>query len=282
MDESLCALKECKRVVEIRYKNILTDMSEQSNKLSTLAQQNIHLQASNKSLQDQIYSLEREKHEQTEILAELQQNLVYKSSEYENQIRNMQVELGNRLDEINGVKREDVNKVKSHYMDLFQEKASEVMILREEAERLNKIIDEYKSKVKDLEFREEELNSIVNKMREGKCLDKEAADFQNQLQLSLNTSKKLQERVEQISQQFETLKDQKQTQFEKFDFHILELQKVIRDKDIQIDSLKDRPIMINDNTQPTDILSENNNTQIYHEILTKSRNKRRKKKSRTS
>ena len=156
------------------------------------------------------------------------------------------------------------------------------MILREEAERLNKIIDEYKSKVKDLEFREEELNSIVNKMREGKCLDKEAADFQNQLQLSLNTSKKLQERVEQISQQFETLKDQKQTQFEKFDFHILELQKVIRDKDIQIDSLKDRPIMINDNTQPTDILSENNNTQIYHEILTKSRNKRRKKKSRTS
>lgn len=282
MDESLCALKECKRVVEIRYKNILTDMSEQSNKLSTLAQQNIHLQASNKSLQDQIYSLEREKHEQTEILAELQQNLVFKSSEYENQIRNMQVELGNRLDEINGVKREDVNKVKSHYMDLFQEKASEVMILREEAERLNKIIDEYKSKVKDLEFREEELNSIVNKMREGKCLDKEAADFQNQLQLSLNTSKKLQERVEQISQQFETLKGQKQTQFEKFDFHILELQKVIRDKDIQIDSLKDRPIMINDNTQPTDILSENNNTQIYHEILTKSRNKRRKKKSRTS
>lgn len=282
MDESLCALKECKRVVEIRYKNILTDMSEQSNKLSTLAQQNIHLQASNKSLQDQIYSLEHEKHEQTEILAELQQNLVFKSSEYENQIRNMQVELGNRLDEINGVKREDVNKVKSHYMDLFQEKASEVMILREEAERLNKIIDEYKSKVKDLEFREEELNSIVNKMREGKCLDKEAADFQNQLQLSLNTSKKLQERVEQISQQFETLKDQKQSQFEKFDFHILELQKVIRDKDIQIDSLKDRPIMINDNTQPTDILSENNNTQIYHEILTKSRNKRRKKKSRTS
>ena len=282
MDESLCALKECKRVVEIRYKNILTDMSEQSNKLSTLAQQNIHLQASNKSLQDQIYSLEREKHEQTEILAELQQNLVYKSSEYENQIRNMQVELGNRLDEINGVKREDVNKVKSHYLDLFQEKASEVMILREEAERLNKIIDEYKSKVKDLEFREEELNSIVNKMREGKCLDKEAADFQNQLQLSLNTSKKLQERVEQISQQFETFKGQKQTQFEKFDFHILELQKVIRDKDIQIDSLKDRPIMINDNTQPTDILSENNNTQIYHEILTKSRNKRRKKKSRTS
>merc|ERR1712218_265426 len=153
VDESLCALKECKRVVEIRYKNILTDMSEQTNKLSTLAQQNIHLQASNKSLQDQIYSLEHEKHEQTEILAELQQNLVFKSSEYENQIRNMQVELGNLLDEINGVKREDVNKVKSHYMDLFQEKASEVMILREEAERLNKIIDEYKSKVKDLEFR---------------------------------------------------------------------------------------------------------------------------------
>ena len=181
MDESLCALKECKRAVEIRYKKVLTEMSEQSNKLNTLTQQSIHHQASNKRLQDQIYALEHEKQEQTEIMAELQQNLVFKSSEYENQIRTMQIELGNRLDEINGVNKDDVNKVKSHYMDLFQEKASETMILREEAERLNGIVDEYKSKVKDLEFREEELNNIVNKMRQGKLLNDETADFQNKL-----------------------------------------------------------------------------------------------------
>ena len=285
MDESLCELKECKRAVEIRYKNMLTETSEQSNKLNTLSQQNIHLQASNKRLQDQIYSLEHEKQEQTEIMAELQQNLVFKSSEYENQIRTMQIELGNRLDEINGVKKDDVNKVKSHYMDLFQEKASEVMILREEAERLNGIVDEYKSKVKDLEFREEELNNIVNKMREGKCLNDETVDFQNKLRDSLQNSHHLQEKVEMISKQFETLREDKQNQFERFDFHILELQKVIRDKDVELETLKQKLTdTVNDNTQDTDIddLSHNNNTQKCHDILAKPRNKKKKKKSKTA
>ena len=283
MDESLCELKECKRAVEIRYKNMLTEMSEQSNKLNTLSQQNIHLQASNKRLQDQIYSLEHEKQEQTEIMAELQQNLVFKSSEYENQIRTMQIELGNRLDEINGVNKDDVNKVKSHYMDLFQEKASEVMILREEAERLNGMVDEYKIKVKDLEFREEELNNIVNKMREGKCLSEETVDFQNKLKDSLQYSHNLQEKVEKISRQFETLREDKQNQFERFDFHMLELQKVIRDKDIELNTLKQNsPDTVIDNTQNMDVLSHNNNTQRdTHEILAKPRNKKKKKKSKT-
>ena len=284
MDESLCALKECKRAVEIRYKNMLTEMSEQSNKLNTLSQQSIHLQASNKHLQDKIYSLEREKHEQTEIMAELQQNLVFKSSEYENQIRTMQVELGNRLDEIDGVKKDDVNKVKSHYMDLFQEKASEVMILREEAERLNGIVDEYKSKVKDLEFREEELNNIVNKMREGKCLSEETVDFQNKLKDSLQYSHHLQEKVEKISKQFETLREDKQNQFERFDFHILELQKIIRDKDVELNTLKQNlndSVKYNTQDKDMDILSHNNNTQTSQETLAKPRNKKKKKKSKT-
>lgn len=198
----------------------------------------------------------------------------------------MQIELGNRLDEINGVKKDDVNKVKSHYMDLFQEKASEVMILREEAERLNGIVDEYKSKVKDLEFREEELNNIVNKMREGKCLNDETADFQNKLRDSLQNSHHLQEKVEKISKQFETLREDKQSQFERFDFHILELQKVIRDKDVELDTLKQKlSDTVNDNTQDTDIddLSHNNNTQKCHDIIhSKSRNKKKKKKSKTA
>ena len=259
-------------------------MSEQSNKLNTLSQQSIHLQASNKHLQDKIYSLEREKHEQTEIMAELQQNLVFKSSEYENQIRTMQVELGNRLDEIDGVKKDDVNKVKSHYMDLFQEKASEVMILREEAERLNGIVDEYKSKVKDLEFREEELNNIVNKMREGKCLSEETVDFQNKLKDSLQYSHHLQEKVDKISKQFETLREDKQNQFERFDFHILELQKIIRDKDVELNTLKQNlndSVKYNTQDKDMDILSHNNNTQTSHETLAKPRNKKKKKKSKT-
>merc|ERR1712079_972352 len=203
VDESLCALKDCKRAVEIRYKNILI-----------------------------------EKNEQTEILAELQQNLIFKSSEYENQIRTMQIELGNRLDEINVVKKEDVNKVKEHYMELFQEKASEVMILRDEAERLNKIIDGYKTKVKDLEYREEELNNIVNKMREGKMTNNENDELQSKLKESFDTSQLLQEKVNRISEQFREIKEESSIKLHKCDFHIDELQKVIRDKDIEIEILR--------------------------------------------
>merc|ERR1719350_330651 len=75
-------------------------------------------------------------------------------------------------------------------------------------------------------------------MREGKCLSEETVDFQNKLKDSLQYSHNLQEKVEKISRQFETLREDKQNQFERFDFHILGLQKVIRDKDKELNTLK--------------------------------------------
>ena len=297
VDESLCALKDCKRAVEIRYKNILIEISEQTKKNESLTQQNLYLETSNTNLQQQIQQLESEKNEQTEILAELQQNLIFKSSEYENQIRTMQIELGNRLDEINVVKKEDVNKVKGHYMELFQEKASEVMILRDEAERLNKIIDGYKTKVKDLEYREEELNNIVNKMREGKMTNNENDELQLKLKESFDTSQLLQEKVNRISEQFREIKEESSIKLHKCDFHIDELQKVIRDKDIEIEILrrdngpscqvepKNTPEHVDIDTIPDNSshkIGVDNNSETSSDLTSKYKKKRKKKKSKVS
>jgi len=231
VDETLCELKECKRAVEIRYKNILSEVSEQSNKYESLVEQNVYLESSNFNLQERVKQLETEKNEQTEILADVQQTLLLKSSEYENEIRVMQIELGNRLDEINVVKKEDVDKVKGHYRELFQEKASEVMILRDEAEKVNKINDEF------IQMREKSFNQVKN-----------------------------------------------------FDFHVQELQQIIRDKDIEIKLLKSN--ITSDqigelNTHENNSVSNSShqpfitNSEISHDMAVKSRNRKKKKKSKS-
>ena len=244
MDESLHALKECKRTVEIRYKNIITEKCQLSESLQSLSQKNISLESQCEGLNMRLNQLENEKSEQTEILAELQQNLIMKTSEYDSQIRNMQIELGNRLDEINNVQKEDVDKVKGHYIELFHEKASEVMILRDEVEKLNSSLEDYKSKVKDLEYREEELNNIVNKMRAGKHSGEDNTELSKKIDSSYSNTQQLEEKVKLINDKFLELKENNSNQLHKFDFHILELQKVIRDKDMEIDNLK---LNLNDN-----------------------------------
>merc|ERR1712113_952282 len=177
-------------------------------------------------------------------MAELQQNLIIKTSEYDSQIRNMQIELGNRLDEINDVQKEDVDKVKDHYIGLFHEKASEVRVLREEVEHLNSSIEDYKSKVSDLEYREEELANIVNKMREGKIGKEENLELSRKIDTSYSNTQQLEGRIKMLNDKFLQLQENNSNQLLKFDFHILELQKVIRDKDMEIDNLK---LNLNDN-----------------------------------
>ena len=70
----------------------------------------------------------------------------------------MQVELDKQLDEINDSQKEDANKVKGHYIELFDEKASEVMSLRTDLEKINNLVTEYKRKCTDLEYREEQIH----------------------------------------------------------------------------------------------------------------------------
>lgn len=285
LEESLQALKDCKRAVEIRYKNMITENSDLSQKVETLQQEKILLESQCSILNVGLNKLENEKAEQTEIMAELQQNLIIKTSEYDSQIRNMQIELGKRLDEINDVQKEDVDKVKGHYIELFHEKASEVNTLRDELEQLNNSIVDYKSKVKDLEYREEELNNIVNKMREGKLGQDQNIELNQKIDTSYSNTQLLEAKIEILNEKFLNLQENNSNQLLKLDFHILELEKVIRDRDLEIDALKEN---LNDyenkesNLKSTDAFTVNS-SQVTSQSkpceMVRPRNKRKKKKT---
>merc|ERR1712079_934671 len=79
---------------------------------------------------------------------------------------------------------------------------------------------------------------IVNKMREGKMTNNENDELQLKLKESFDTSQLLQEKVNRISEQFREIKEESSIKLHKCGFHIDELQKVIRDKDIEIEILK--------------------------------------------
>merc|ERR1712241_985955 len=66
----------------------------------------------------------------------------------------------------------------------------------------------------------------------------------NKIDSSYSNAQQLEEKVKLINDKFWELKENNSNQLHKFDFHILELQKVIRDKDIEIDRLK---LNLNDN-----------------------------------
>ena len=283
MEESLQALKDCKRAVEIRYKNIITENSDLSQKVETLQQEKILLESQCSILNVGLNKLENEKAEQTEIMAELQQNLIIKTSEYDSQIRNMQIELGKRLDEINDVQKEDVDKVKGHYIELFHEKASEVNTLRDELEQLNNSIVDYKSKVKDLEYREEELNNIVNKMREGKLGQDQNIELNQKIDTSYSNTQLLEAKIKILNEKFLNLHENNSNQLLKLDFHILELEKVIRDRDLEIDALKENDYESKEsNLKSTDAFTVNS-SQVTSQSkpceMVRPRNKRKKKKT---
>jgi len=254
VDESLIALKDCKRVVELRYKNILVEKSEMDQKIESLTQQSELLQVKNQSLEERLLQLENEKTEQTEILAQIQENLIKKTSEHESQVRSMQVELDKRLDEINFTQKEDVNKVKGHYIELFDEKASEVLSLRTDLETNMNLVEEYKRKCTDLEYREEELNDLVNKMRTNPSTIEES-DTKNKLEASYSKTILLQEKLDTIKYGFEEMKNREKDRIKQFDSSIKKLHLIISDKDQEI--LKLTQIVTKENSVP--VLNVNGN-----------------------
>ena len=233
MDESLIALKDCKRVVELRYKNILAEKSDLDQKVESLTQQSELLQVKNQSLEERLLQLENEKTEQTDILAQIQENLIKKTSEHESQVRGMQVELDRRLDEINVTQKEDVNKVKGHYIELFDEKASEVLSLRTDLEKNINLLEEYKRKCTDLEYREQELNDLVNKMRTNPS-NIEESETKSKLEASYSQTILLQGKLDTIKAGFEEMKKRESERIKQFDSSIEKLHLIISDKDQEI------------------------------------------------
>ena len=257
MDESLIALKDCKRVVELRYKNILAEKSDLDQKVESLTQQSELLQVKNQSLEERLLQLENEKTEQTDILAQIQENLIKKTSEHESQVRGMQVELDRRLDEINVTQKEDVNKVKGHYIELFDEKASEVLSLRTDLEKNINLLEEYKRKCTDLEYREQELNDLVNKMRTNPS-NIEESETKSKLEASYSQTILLQGKLDTIKAGFEEMKKRENERIKQFDSSIEKLHLIISDKDQEI--LKLTQNVTKENVRP--VLSINNDESL--------------------
>jgi len=257
VDESLIALKDCKRVVELRYKNILAEKSDLDQKVESLTQQSELLQVKNQSLEERLLQLENEKTEQTDILAQIQENLIKKTSEHESQVRGMQVELDRRLDEINVTQKEDVNKVKGHYIELFDEKASEVLSLRTDLEKNINLLEEYKRKCTDLEYREQELNDLVNKMRTNPS-NIEESETKSKLEASYSQTILLQGKLDTIKAGFEEMKKRESERIKQFDSSIEKLHLIISDKDQEI--LKLTQNVTKENVRP--VLSINNDESL--------------------
>jgi len=257
VDESLIALKDCKRVVELRYKNILAEKSVLDQKVESLTQQSELLQVKNQSLEERLLQLENEKTEQTDILAQIQENLIKKTSEHESQVRGMQVELDRRLDEINVTQKEDVNKVKGHYIELFDEKASEVLSLRTDLEKNINLVEEYKRKCTDLEYREQELNDLVNKMRTNPS-NIEESETKSKLEASYSQTILLQGKLDTIKAGFEEMKKRENERIKQFDSSIEKLHLIISDKDQEI--LKLTQNVTKENVRP--VLSINNDESL--------------------
>jgi len=257
VDESLIALKDCKRVVELRYKNILAEKSDLDQKVESLTQQSELLQVKNQSLEERLLQLENEKTEQTDILAQIQENLIKKTSEHESQVRGMQVELDRRLDEINVTQKEDVNKVKGHYIELFDEKASEVLSLRTDLEKNINLLEEYKRKCTDLEYREQELNDLVNKMRTNPS-NIEESETKSKLEASYSQTILLQGKLDTIKAGFEEMKKRENDRIKQFDSSIEKLHLIISDKDQEI--LKLTQNVTKENVRP--VLSINNDESL--------------------
>ena len=194
-----------------------------------------YFQVKNQSLEERLMVLEREKVEQTDICAQIQQNLIQKTSEYESQFRSMQQELDSRIDELDVTKKDDVEKVKNHYFELFHEKASEISTVRSELEAREEALEAYKAKCKDLEYREQELSDLVDKIRSNpSSFDLDDTDIKIKLEEYAEKNTQLQARIDVIKGNFYEMKSRENEIISVFATRSQEMSAVLADKDAQV------------------------------------------------
>ena len=247
----LAALKDSKRVVELKYQNILVEKGNFDSKLLCLNQSNELMQVEknlnnfstifrsaprqvkNQSLEERVRSLEREKEDQTEICAEIQQNLIQKTSEYEVKIRTMQLELDSRIDELDVTKKVDVEKVKNHYFELFHEKAAELNTVRTELEASELTLKSLKARCSDLEYREQELSDLVDRLRHSK----EDIEIKERLEDYHAKNARLQDQIDILTRNFSEMKGREKEIIAEFSSRSEKMSALLSEKDAQLEKL---------------------------------------------
>jgi len=230
----LVALKDSKRVVELKFQNLLSEKEGWARTVESLGQEADLLQVKNQSLEERLVSLQHERDDQTEILAEIQSSLVQRTSGHEAEVRRMQEELDRRLDEIIATKLEDVEAVKEHYVRLFNEKAAELMLVRGELDAREGELGSCQARCRDLEYREQELSDLVSRMRENPEhvvghheVKKKLADYEA-------STRQLAHRLKGVQEAFGVLKRQEAERVDTFARECEELRAELRLRDAQL------------------------------------------------
>lgn len=187
----------------------------------------------NQSLEERVRSLEREKEDQTEICAEIQQNLIQKTSEYEVKIRTMQLELDSRIDELDVTKKVDVEKVKNHYFELFHEKAAELNTVRTELEASELTLKSLKARCSDLEYREQELSDLVDRLRHSK----EDIEIKERLEDYHAKNARLQDQIDILTRNFSEMKGREKEIIAEFSSRSEKMSALLSEKDAQLEKL---------------------------------------------
>jgi chromosome segregation ATPase len=226
--ETLVALKDSKRVVELKFQTLLAEKERWAETLEALSQETDLVQVKNQSLEERLVSLQQERDD----LAEIQQSLVQRTSSHEAEVRRMEEELDHRLDEIIATKLEDVDNVKEHYVLLFNEKAAEVMLVRAELDTRERELERAQVRCRDLEYREQELSDLVSRMREnpeqifGHEVKKKLDEYEKSTRL-------LAERLQTVQAAFTRLKNNESERISNFAKEFDELRAQLMAKDAQ-------------------------------------------------
>ena len=275
LQESLVALKDCKRVVELKFQNSLCDRGKLDNKIECVTREN-------RALQERVLALLTEKDEQTSILAEIQQSLVEKTSLYEAQIGSMQMELDQRVEEMNVTRAEDLDKLRDRYVDLFNEKASELMVTREELTECQEALSCSERKIGDLEYRERELGDIINKMRESP----DYKETSHKMATFLKSSEILQNKLNTMRNEFLVKKDKEAACLDRLSKELSNMEDELAKKDKLIALLQESVPACNPGDGPSTQMScppsKENVTFVspptLHHSTTQARSRRRRKK----
>ena len=207
VQETLDAVRHSKRNVESNLQ-LIVEQNE------TLQKQAYEKELNLKSLRETNQSLELQIKDQASTTGalstatdNLEQEIAMQASFYEDKIESMQREMNDRLEEISVSQEGDAESVRVKYVDLFDEKATELHELRKEYEKQCVKLQEVEQRLADQELIEQENKEKLEKSRQ--CHNEELSDSLNLAQdeimaLQMGTSE-VEKELQSLRQRYDDL-----------------------------------------------------------------------------
>ena len=171
LQETHEAVKHGKRSVESNLQLIVEQNESLQKKVHDMELQEDNLKQTNAKLEKQI----SEHTETTSLFSttteNFEQEIAMQASIYEDKIESMQREMNERLEEMTVSQAGDAENVRIQYVDLFDEKANELHVLRKEYEKQSSRLQEIEQRLADQELIEQENKEKMETSR--KCHNEE-------------------------------------------------------------------------------------------------------------